>query len=626
MSIKTRYPYLLIALASFLGEAAAQTCRPSGMNLAGVHDWSRERAFSNAFLTARPWIVHLEGAGAAWSEDIAPPLRADGYPTAIPFEDEAGRELYVRTILLTNQESRNPAGDYRLVVEGEGELRLWGAVEARVRTPVDTLINVPPVDESIYIELEASAPGDPIRNIRFLYPQFATMPLSEVPVFTPEILEFADDFQVIRYMDWTKTNNSRVTQWSERTPPTSYSQALKTGVAWEYVIAMANATETDAWICVPHLADDAYVDSLARLFARDLDPGRKVYLEYSNELWNRGFQQARDAQAAGAAREYPGRPWEQGWIYTGARSAEVFAAFSAGFPDTARLVKVLSTQGANPFVSRKIIEAFDDPTYNPNGLRADALSFAPYFGSKIGASIVERNAVQSVSIGVILDSLEASLEASTEQIVGQRAVAEEFGLRLVCYEAGQHLANPGNAVNDTTLTRKLIEANRHPRMRELYCRYLDTWYDGTCAADEDDPRAGGSNDLMCLFSSHDRPSQYGSWGIMEFMGDDQNPKYLALEECLFPYNTADPSTDVAESDGISGVVAFPNPTDGRLTLRAEAPVTVLRAFDALGREVTPAVSGLGGTEVSVGLDRGGVYSLRAYVRGAWVTQRVVVTQ
>lgn len=604
--------------------SGAQVTRPTGINLAAVRDYSRELAFADAFRSARKWIPHEPAEGAAWSVDADPPLRADGYPTQVPFTDPEGRELMVRTILLTGHEGRLPAGAFRLVAEGEGALWLWGAANARVRTPIDTLITVDPSRGSVFLEIESSRATDPVRGIRFLYPEFARMPLGDVPTFRSDMLAFLEDFQVVRYMDWTATNNSEVSTWSERTTPQSYSQGLASGVAWEYVIALANATQTDAWICVPHLADDAYVESLARLFARTLDPRLKVYLEYSNELWNRGFSQARFAQATGAERGYPGQPWEQGWAFTGARSAEVFAVFEEHFPNANRLVKLLPTQGSNPFVSRKVIEAFDDPLYNPNGVSADALAIAPYFGGRAVKQIVDEGLVESSSVEAILDSTELSLALAEEWIAGQREVADEHGLRLVCYEAGQHLNNPAEALNDTTLTRKLVEANRHPRMGDLYCRYLDAWYGKPDGRLDAGSTQGG--DLMCLFSSHGAPGRYGSWGVKEYMADVDAPKYRALQDCLFPYNTPESTSAIAYETAADRLLVYPNPTSGRLTIEAAAPIDALRAVDGLGREIAVPTLGLGTSRVLVDLRRAGVYFVRLRVGGEWRARRVVVTQ
>jgi len=48
--------------------------------------------------------------------------------------------------------------------------------------------------------------------------------------------------------------------------------------------AVATPWWPTSYVCVPFLATDAYVDSLAVLLRNTLEPQRKVYVEYSNEL------------------------------------------------------------------------------------------------------------------------------------------------------------------------------------------------------------------------------------------------------------------------------------------------------------------------------------------------------
>ena len=102
-----------------------------------------------------------------------------------------------------------------------------------------------------------------------------------------------------------------------------------------------------------------------------------------------------------------------------------------------------------------------------------------------------------------------------------QAFADRFGLKLVAYEAGQHLVGLGAAQNDEKLTALLMQANRHPRMGALYTQYLDGW-----------KAAGG--DLMCMFSSVSAWGKYGSWGLSEFYDETEadQPKLKAVTEWM----------------------------------------------------------------------------------------------
>jgi hypothetical protein len=109
-------------------------------------------------------------------------------------------------------------------------------------------------------------------------------------------------FPVIRYMDYSGTNCNQQREWSDRTEPDDWSQHqldyeggyewAGRGGAWEYVILFSNETQVSPWINIPLHASDDYVRRLATLFrdgnqwTRGLDGNLKLYVEYSNEVWN----------------------------------------------------------------------------------------------------------------------------------------------------------------------------------------------------------------------------------------------------------------------------------------------------------------------------------------------------
>src|SRR6185503_7994745 len=110
----------------------------------------------------------------------------------------------------------------------------------------------------------------------------------------------------------------------------------------------------------------------------------------------------------------------------------------------------------------------------------------------------------------VLDFAEKeALPKSLEWMQGQKKIADKYKLRLICYEAGQHLVGVAGGENNQKLTDLLIAANRHPRMGEIYKKYLDGWHEQ------------GGGDLMAMFSSVSTPSKWGSWGLAESY--DQTP-------------------------------------------------------------------------------------------------------
>ena len=62
------------------------------------------------------------------------------------------------------------------------------------------------------------------------------------------------------------------------------------------MVDLCNRLKINPWLCVPHLASDDYVRRFAEIVKRDWDPPLKVYVEYSNEVWNGIFEQHRYAK------------------------------------------------------------------------------------------------------------------------------------------------------------------------------------------------------------------------------------------------------------------------------------------------------------------------------------------
>ncbi|NJR40505.1 MAG: hypothetical protein HC781_18810 [Leptolyngbyaceae cyanobacterium CSU_1_4] len=60
-----------------------------------------------------------------------------------------------------------------------------------------------------------------------------------------------------------------------------------------------------------------------------------------------------------------------------------------------------------------------------------------------------------------------------------------------------------------------MSLNRRPEMTDLYTQLLEAW-----------KQAGGT--VFMNFSDIARPSKWGSWGALEFVGQARSPKYNAL--------------------------------------------------------------------------------------------------
>ncbi|MDB5750172.1 MAG: Cellulose-binding domain protein [Ramlibacter sp.] len=75
-------------------------------------------------------------------------------------------------------------------------------------------------------------------------------------LFTEEFLRAVEPFSVLRLLGPLAPNSDPPGLWAQRPRPDAASQGGPKGMAWEYVVALANETGKDIWINVPFKADD----------------------------------------------------------------------------------------------------------------------------------------------------------------------------------------------------------------------------------------------------------------------------------------------------------------------------------------------------------------------------------
>jgi hypothetical protein len=260
------------------------------------------------------------------------------------------------------------------------------------------------------------------------------------------------------------------------------------------------------------------VRQFAAAVKQSLDPSLRVYVEYSNEVWNGIFEQHRYAeeQAKKLALGPKERAWEGAAMFYTRRSVEIFRIWEEVFGGREHLVRVISWQAAGgSYWTDNMLLA--QPGIAKN---CDALAIAPYisFMPSPDSKSLKPDEVAKWSVNQLLGRVETSaLPECIGWMKTQKAVADKYGLKLVCYEAGQHLVGVGGGENNENLTRLLIAANNDPRMGGIYTKYLDAWRD-----------LGG--DLMCIFSSVTASSKWGSWGLLEGADQTSSPKFDAVTQ------------------------------------------------------------------------------------------------
>ena len=475
-----------------------------GTNLAGIADWSTEPPFVDLFKSSRPWFSG--NTDGAWDDGRTLDLDEHGWVRSL----KPGQ--IARTLLLWDIE-HYPKGKYVVLYEGKGTLDYGDrSIEPESRPGRHVLaVDPSPKAEGILLNITKTNSADPIRNIRVIMPGFERT--YEDQIFNPRFLDRIRSYSVLRFMDWALTNNSTIEKWSDRPVRKDARWSVK-GVPFEIMLELARRLEAEPWLTIPHRADDDYVRRLAQLARDRLAPGARVWVEYSNEVWNGAFDQHRDVGQCDAGKSQSD-PYFAALVCYSKRSVEVFRVWREVFgEDQARVIRVLASHAADPPASEKIL------SYERAFASADVLAIAPYFG--LIATDESQDEIKAMTLEQLLShTRDNAVPQAIKSASHQAKLAARFGLPLVAYEGGQHFVGVLGGENVEAINELYDSINRDPRMKEIYYTYLVGWKE-----------AGGQ--LLVHFTSCASYSKWGRFGALEYLGQPRSeaPKYDALQRFI----------------------------------------------------------------------------------------------
>ena len=474
----------------FSGDSIPAAARTRiGINLFGLATYNRQRVFTN-LISQSEW---LSSRGNGWTAIPVGQLDDKGWvrfllpgqtaprPLALPVTTD--RTTRIRC-LYKGQGTLSPGGAAHLVERGDHslliELRLTGAA-----------------DEGAWIELVDTDSQDPLRDIDCREPWRPS-----AQRFDPEFVGFLRDFRILRFLDWQRTNDNAPAEWTRRAVPDGSSQVGAGGASVEDMVDLANLVGADPWFLMPYKAQPAYVRAFAQLVHQRLDPGRTVYVELGNEIWNEMFDAARQARreglALGLGNKDPVRAGGMRYAQKLRRTMRIWTEVYADRPG--RLVRVAASHNANPDLSSVVLGYQDTADW------VDALATAPY----VWVDLKQRSVAD---LDRIFERSFRALDETIDFAVLNRSIAARYGKRFIAYEGGQHLVTP-----DMALATRL---QRDPRMHELYRRYLERW------------NARIRSDLT-LYASTAPIGEHGSWGLREYAGQpvERAPKLQAVRHFM----------------------------------------------------------------------------------------------
>lgn len=500
-------PHIALILGLLLGAAgaaAAGSRPPLGTNVNGLSYWSTALPLRDAFKTSGPW---LSGTKEEWSDGRALDLDARGWVRRLEAGQVANTALFSGTANFGGALAKRYVVEYR----GEGRLDYGELAELVERGKGRDVVAIKAGPGNATLTLVATDPNDPLRDIRVTAGGAKAGPGE---LFNPLFLAQLKGYRALRFMNWMLGDGEEdiaARRWSAR-PTLEDARWTVKGAPVELMVALANRVRGDPWFTMPHAADDDYVRRFAQTVKKSLDPGLKVYLEYSNEVWNTVYPQTAYAREKGLALGLGPDPDEAVLRYYAKRAAEVFAVWEEVFPKE-RLVRVLAFQSdIAPEYADAVALAYADTRKH-----VDALAIGPYFGTDLAADAAGVERVGKLSLDGLMRELESSsLPKAKAQMRAHAAFARAQGLPLLAYEGGQHLWNMSGR-DSPGVARLFHAANRDPRMGSLYARYLLDWAE-----------AGGGlfmHLLDCGLYKDD-----GNWGALEHPAQPraEAPKYDAL--------------------------------------------------------------------------------------------------
>jgi hypothetical protein len=478
-------------------------------------------------------LLHLDGNG--WVRDLPLP------------EDDP---VFTSVTSIWKLSSHFPTGRYVVLYEGEGTMKITGDIRMVGQYPGHIEFDLLSPRRNLKLQITRTDPrrnGRYIRNIRIVPKKYE----KDRRVFNPDYLARIRPMHTIRFMPWTNPRANEAVEWNERIGIGSAHYTGDKGVPAERMVDLANAVNAAPWLSIPYKASDDYMRQYARMVKNRLRKKQIVYVEFSNEVWNVIFPSA--TYAARKADKLWNFPYKNvkgikrrfllaaNWYAK--RSVEMCQIWKKEFGGQRNRVKcVVGTLFSVPWLGKEILDCPLWKQANGCGRHIDAFGVGPYFGdyiakkenrstvkswlrdsdgglSRLFAEIMEGGQIRNGPKGGAMSVMKDFMYANKKN-------ADKYGLPMVAYEAGQHLIryDPPHTVKDPDVLNLFMRAQKDPRMKAAYDKYLHTW-------------ASNGGGVMLHFYGIGEPEPKNFFGMLEYLQQPSTPKYAALLDYLNTPNT-----------------------------------------------------------------------------------------
>ena len=405
----------------------------------------------------------------------------------------------------------------------------------------------------------ASATNTGITKIKFITPGYD---VNSQQMYVDGYYDALCPFGILRTMGLNNANGNvkmgeffdadNTLSWSERSMPGGQQNA--SGTAWEHIIDLANRTNKHLWITVPIHADANFMDELAKLFKTKLNPGLKIYVELSNEVWNPGFTQWQYnlAAAIDEVKKNPNSNLKKAGE-TEASNQGIWAV-RRHMKRTIELTKAFQKAYGNDCVGKTIFPQFAWWTWVNKEYYEQAFQWCKdnygepslFLHAMCISGYSEDLGKPSSTVDALLALQKPRIDKSyTDDFLGHKATADKWKLKLTVYEGSTNFTETFNIKN------KFL-AVRDPRFEDIV-KYLvqDTWFNKL------------KGDEFCFFALAGNWSSFGTWAIAEpdFVKQrwENSPKWKALTKMTG-------TTCVMNGMGPTGVISNYEDVDNNISL------------------------------------------------------------
>ena len=547
---------LSAALIALAGVAHANPGNKLGFNTSGLAQISVSNPFIDKFKVSRGWIT---SCNYDWQNDkpIDPgctkkisfntgeteKVKVDrfGWPMRLPTSREA--PIYTSISAIWDLGEFFTLGDYVVTYQGDADIKALGDLVVTSQQPGRIEFTLNSTKRNLRLHVTRINPQQYIRDIKVIPKRFVQVASRQK--FNPDYVNTIRPFNSIRFMPWQNTKDTKFTRWEQRTTPNHAFYNGNAGMPVETMVELSNLVNSDPWFSMPHLGDDTLMYRFAQTVKQKLKGGLKVYVEYSNEIWNYMYPATHHATREGLKRwprAYPklnqgARNLKLALNYNALRTGQICDIWKRVFAgQERRVVCVLSAYAGAPAMGEELMSC---PLAGGNcHKKIDAYGVAPYFGDYIArienraqlrnwaksGEAGMRNLFSEINQGNLIDDKipgGAIPRAMKNRITPNVALAKKYGKQLVAYEGGQHLlrVDRPHVIYDEKIFELFSKANRDSRMIQSYQQYLNAW-----------GRSGAG--IMMHFNGISNIDNRNYFAMLERPENPNSAKYRALTNYL----------------------------------------------------------------------------------------------